>query len=67
MFIKTISFLLFFFCTFFLLIGAYLISVSLTNFQGELLIVNLLSSLMCFAISGALYFLRKKLNEKNID
>jgi len=67
MLIKTISFLLFFFCSFFLLIGVYLIGISLANFQGELLIVNLLSSLMCFAISGALYLLRRKLNEKSID
>jgi len=59
---KILSFLLFAFCIFFLLIGLYLSGYSFLNFSGKLLIVNLLSSLMCLAISSALYFLRIKLN-----
>ena len=59
---RVLSILLFSFCLLFLFLGTYLSTYSFLNFSGQLLLVNLLSSFMCFAIAGALYLLRIKLN-----
>jgi len=63
MFQKLLSLLLFTSFFFFILIGISLTAFSLYSLEGKLLLINLLSSLMCFAISGAIYLLRRKLNE----